>query len=146
MTERIPVMTTTEIPAAFLVERQGRHFILFAGLLHMAHGDGLSRVTTTIVQLPTDENGHTSIFRAEVETKRGTFTGTGDANPTNVAPNMRQVAIRLAETRAIARALRFAVDAPFAALDELGGDELSPDVGRSPAPKSTARSGDGKTV
>jgi hypothetical protein len=114
------------IKREFIVERQGRSFVLYAGLLDLAHTQGLRAIRTRIVQIPSDDNGQTAIASAEVETDRGTFSGLGDANPTNVSRAMLNCTIRLAETRAKARALRDAVNVGVAAFEELGDlDEAS---------------------
>ena len=109
----------------FLVERSGRSFVLYAGLLDEAHERGLKGITTELVQAPTDANGQTAVCRATVVTERGTFTGLGDACPTNVSRQMLPHLLRLAETRAKARALRDAVNVGVAAVEELG--EPGPD-------------------
>jgi hypothetical protein len=113
------------IKPEFIVERQGRSFVLYAGLLSLAHEQGLKAIRTQLIQIPADDNGLTAIVRAEVETERGTFSGIGDANPANVTRVMLTVTIRLAETRAKARALRDAVNVAVVALEELGdADDL----------------------
>lgn len=104
----------------FIVERQGRSFVLYAGLLDLAHSQGLRAIRTQVLQLPSEENGQTVVVHAEVETDKGTFHGIGDANPSNVARAMLTCTIRLAETRAKARALRDATNVGVAALEELG--------------------------
>src|SRR5439155_4191594 len=104
----------------FVVERQGRSFVLYAGLLELAHGQGLRAIRTRLLQTPSEEKGRAAIVHAEVETDRGTFSGIGDASPSNVARAMLTCTIRLAETRAKARALRDAVNVGVAALEELG--------------------------
>jgi hypothetical protein len=117
----------------FIVERQGKSFVLYAGLLDLAHSQGLRAIRTHLVQVPSEDNAQTAIVSAEVETDKGTFSGIGDASPANVARAMLTCTIRLAETRAKARALRDAVNVGVAALEELGDvDELSgPAEGRS---------------
>jgi hypothetical protein len=107
----------------FIIERQGRHFVLYAGLLEEAHSQGLKEITTTLLQLPSPENGHVAVCQAVVETEKGRFTGIGDASPENVPPLIRNHTIRMSETRAKARALRDAVNVGVTALEELGGDE-----------------------
>jgi len=104
----------------FLVERTGRTFALYAGLLDKAHGRGLKGITTELVQVPSEANGQTAICRATVTTESGTFTGLGDACPSSVSRTMVPHLIRLAETRAKARALRDAVNVGVTALEELG--------------------------
>ncbi len=104
----------------FVVERDGRTFVLYAGLLDLAHERGLRGITTTLVQVPSDMNGQLAICHATVETEQGTFTGLGDACPSNVTRMMAPHLIRMAETRAKARALRDAVNVGVTALEELG--------------------------
>jgi hypothetical protein len=104
----------------FIVERNGKSFVLYAGLLDTAHERGLKAVTTTLVQIPSDLNGQMAIVHATVETSQGTFTGLGDAAPDNVSRMMVPHLIRMAETRAKARALRDAVNVGVTALEELG--------------------------
>ncbi|MDP9352154.1 MAG: hypothetical protein M3P51_11505 [Chloroflexota bacterium] len=119
----------------FIIERQGKHFVLYAGLLEEAHEQGLKEITTTLVQLPGPDNGNVAVCQALVETAKGRFTGIGDASPENVAPMMRQHIIRMAETRAKARALRDAVNVGVTALEELGGEEEP--VPSAPAPAAS---------
>ena len=41
----------------FLIDRQGKTFALYAGLLDEAHQNGLKSIRTRIVQAPAPENG-----------------------------------------------------------------------------------------
>lgn len=119
----------------FIVERNGRSFVLYAGLLDLAHERGLKAITTTLVQIPSDLNSGVAIVHAIVETEQGTFTGLGDAAPDNVSRMMLPHLIRMAETRAKARALRDAVNVGATAFEELGelADDHQPgDVGELP--------------
>jgi len=104
----------------FIVERNGRSFVLYTGLLDLAHERGLKAVTTTLIQIPSELNANMAIVHATVETSQGTFTGLGDAAPDNVSRMMVPHLIRMAETRAKARALRDAVNVGVTALEELG--------------------------
>ena len=113
----------------FIVERNGKSFVLYAGLLDTAHERGLKGVTTTLVQIPSELNGQMAIVHATVETSQGTFTGLGDAAPDNVSRMMVPHLVRMAETRAKARALRDAVNVGVTALEELGelDEQSAPD-------------------
>jgi hypothetical protein len=123
----------------FIVERQGKKFVLYAGLLDMAHKKGLGSITTAIVQIPDTENGKTAICTAtatfDIDDKVLSFTGIGDAAPNNVAPAMQTCLLRMAETRAKSRALRDGVNIGVASIEELGngaGDD-SNDEAHAPA-------------
>src|SRR5579871_2627783 len=111
----------------FIVERQGRSFVLYAGLLDMAHQQGLKSIRTELVQVPNETNRHVAICTATVTLEKDgeerVFTGIGDAAPNNVAPAMQTCLIRMSETRAKARALRDAVNVGVAAFEELGEDD-----------------------
>jgi hypothetical protein len=114
----------------FIVERQGRSFVLYAGLLDMAHQQGLKSIRTELVQAPDDGNGRVAIAGAVVTLERDgvehSFSAIGDAAPDNVAPAMRSALIRMAETRAKARALRDAVNVGVTAFEELADEEERP--------------------
>lgn len=127
----------------FLVERQGKAFALYAGLLDEGHSQGLKRITTKLIQVPSEDNGKTAIVFAEVETERGTFTGIGDAAPENVSRLMVPHLIRMAETRAKARALRDAINVGVVAVEELG-DFNEPDD--SPSASNVVSHPSGRTV
>ena len=101
--------------------------VLYAGLLSQAHEEGLARVRTSILQIPTEENGRLAIIKAEVETAKGLFEAVGDACPENVDEFLAPHLIRVAETRAKARALRDAVNVGVVSYEELDGVSLNRD-------------------
>jgi len=96
---------------------------LYAGLLARAHDDGLKSVITELLQIPTKDNHMVAIAKAQVTTSKGSFNGIGDACPENVNRKIVPHLIRMAETRAKARAMRDAVNIGMVCLEELGGDE-----------------------
>lgn len=106
-----------------MIERQGKRFVLYAGLLEEAHARGLRSIETELVQVPSVENGEVAIVRAVVRTEEGKYTGIGDASPQNVGRMILPHIIRMAETRAKARALRDAINVGVTAFEELGGEE-----------------------
>src|SRR5262245_58988425 len=133
-----------------MIERQGRAFVLYAGLLDEAHQKGLRAIRTRLIQAPCAENGETTICLAEVEMEDGrVFSGIGDATPHNVGRNIAPHAIRMAETRSKARALRDAINVATVALEELGEEDLDAPDGRAferresapPAPRPPAAGG-----
>jgi hypothetical protein len=127
-----PLTTTIDIH-----DKEGRKIgqkevATYAGILALAHDDGLRSIVTKLIQMPTKENGSMVIVTAVVRTNRGVFTAIGDANPGNVNRRIAAHIIRMAETRAKARALRDAVNIGTVALEELGElveEELSSEPG-----------------
>ena len=107
----------------YVVNVQGKDFITFPGLLAMAHELGLTSIDTELIQ-PIDLNS--PVVKATVKLGDRTFSGYGDATSTNVAKKVAGALIRMAETRAIARALRFACNIEMTALEELPGDGEEP--------------------
>ena len=100
---------------------EGKDFVLYSGLLDLAHQKGMVSMEVEILQFPTKENGHQAICRAMVESKLGeSFTDVGDADTTNCNFKVVRHLIRMASTRAKARALRDFTNVGMTALEELG--------------------------
>lgn len=99
-----------------------REVVFYPELLNAAHEleKEFRGIETDPVQFPNAENHNTAIFTAKVKIGERIFTGTGDANPENVSPEIAKHFIRAAETRAKARALRDALNVPIVAIEELG--------------------------
>ena len=121
-----PLFKTVEVK-----DRTGRvtgtkEVALYKGLLAKAHTEGLASIRTWLSQVPSDENGRTAISKAEVVTAKGTFEAIGDASPENVPPLILPHLIRMAETRAKARALRDAVNIGVVSFEELDGADDVP--------------------
>lgn len=93
----------------FLIERGGRKYVLFAGLLDESHQkfDKWWEMNTELVQVPSEENGNVAIVHANFigEPKESTeesrkvvkASGIGDASPGNVSRNIAPHIIRMAE-------------------------------------------------
>src|SRR5437870_4815965 len=103
--------------------------VTYQGLLQKAHEEGLARLRTSLLQIPTEDNGRLCIAKAEVETGKGLFEAIGDACPENVDEFLVPHLIRVAETRAKARALRDAVNVGVVSFEELDGVRLTADGG-----------------
>ncbi len=125
--------------ADFIIKQQGKDFVLYEGLLDQAHQEGLKRISVEIVQVPCDQNGMVAICRAEVETSKGSFADVGDASPQNTNRMVASHILRMASTRAKARALRDAVNIGMVAVEELADvDGDQPQAKAQPARPATA--------
>ena len=124
-------MQLSKIDSKFIIKLQGKEFVTYEGLLDVAHQLKLKSIETDLIQIPTSENQFTCIMKAVVSTEDGkTFEGYGDANPQNVNSMISRHLIRMAETRAKARALRDLTNIGMTAIEELGGEEIE-----APTPK-----------
>ncbi len=122
-----------EIREEFIIERNGRRFVLVAGLLDLAHRKGLQSIDQEVLQFPSEENGHTTICRSTVTDRDGRrFQGIGDANGGNVGRAIAPHAIRMAATRSLARALRDFCNIGATVLEELGPEDARDEQGEYP--------------
>lgn len=114
----------SELKKEFISERQGKTVIAYSGLLDYAHQEGVVSIKTELLQSPNENNNFTAICFATVTMPEGkTFTGIGDANLANVGKMIAVHIIRMAETRAKARALRDALNIAAVALEEFGDED-----------------------
>lgn len=147
MTAKQPSVLDVQIRKEHVIHRQGKDFVLYQGLLDAAHRAGLMGISTSLVDAPSAENGQTAICHAEARFPWGVYSGIGDANKTNVGPLIAAHIIRMAETRAKARALRDGLNVGMAAVEELislpsdrdGDLDDVPDETHHPAPPPAAR-------
>lgn len=122
------------LPKHFVSERDGKAVVSFQGLIHMLHLATLGEFSciNDPVQQGNAENGRETIVRCTLKGMRR-LSGSdekvpfevvcyGDASPENVT---RMIAVhirRMAETRAMARAMRVATNVGLTAAEELGGN------------------------
>lgn len=128
---------TPEFRDRFVRTLQGKDYILYGGLLQLAQERGLRRVEVEVIQVPNQDNGMLAVARAQIETDDGVFSDVGDASPASVAHAIQPHLLRMAATRAKARAMRDAVGVELVALeemihsDDMGVAERAPDEIRS---------------
>ena len=131
----------------FFIERHGKRYVLYQGLLDEAHNRSLKGIDTELVQVPTEENGNVAVVKATVEMEDGrTFSGIGDASPENVGRSIVPHIIRMAETRAKARALRDAVNVGATALEELSDGDDAPPARSYPPPRGLQSAQEGRAA
>jgi|SRR5579862_612699 len=100
----------------------GHWYVTNAGLLRLAHRIGCSGIRSVLQQRLSDAATKRWVFKATVfrTPKSRAFVGYGDADPSNVSPLVRGAEMRIAETRAVNRALRKAYGIGLCSIEELG--------------------------
>jgi hypothetical protein len=101
---------------------EGRWYITHAGLLRIAERQGCAGIQTRIERTLSDPANGRWVFKSTVYRELGSkgFVGYGDADPSNVSPLVRGAEMRVAETRAVNRALRKAYGIGLCSVEELG--------------------------
>jgi hypothetical protein len=109
------------VPAGDLQLLDGRWYVTHTGLLHLAKRCRCSGISTSIDHFASDASHGRWVFKAVVYKSGGKkFVGYGDADPSNVSPLVRGAEMRIAETRAVNRALRKAYGIGLCSVEELG--------------------------
>lgn len=107
----------------FLINLQGKSFVTYEGLLDLAHQRGLLSIEVEIIQIPDKENNMTAICKAIASTEKETYVDIGDASPSSVNSALIPHIIRMASTRAKARALRDLTNVGMTAIEELSFED-----------------------
>src|SRR5271163_2788558 len=100
----------------------GRWYITHAGLLRTAQRRRCHGIRASLQKDVSDPIASRWVFKATVyksPSSRG-FVGYGDADPSNVSTLVRGAEMRMAETRAVDRALRKAYGIGLCSVEELG--------------------------
>jgi hypothetical protein len=101
---------------------EGKWYVTHGGLLRIAQHNRCSGIRTTIDKELSDPASCRWVFKATVyksPPSRG-FVGYGDADPSNVSSLVHGAEMRVAETRAVNRALRKAYGIGLCSVEELG--------------------------
>jgi hypothetical protein len=100
----------------------GRWYVTHSGLMAIAKRNNCMGIKSAIIQKLSDPSSRRWVFRATVYTSPGSlgFSGFGDADPTNVSAMVLGSELRIAETRAVNRALRKAYGIGLCSVEELG--------------------------
>jgi hypothetical protein len=117
-------------------------YVTHAGLLRIALRARCFGIRTTLQERLSDPVMGRWVFRATVFKSRRSkgFVGYGDADPSNTSPLVRGAEMRVAETRAVNRALRKAYGIGLCSVEELGSLS-APQVPFTPAPHSNGHAG-----
>jgi hypothetical protein len=99
----------------------GKWYVSHSGLLRIAHRRRCVGIDTEIEQHTTEATVSRWVFRATVHKSKSTsFVGYGDADPSNVSALVHGAEMRIAETRAVNRALRKAYGIGLCSVEEIG--------------------------
>jgi hypothetical protein len=100
----------------------GRWYVTHTGLLGVARRNRCAGMHIQAVQAFCDPQAQRWAFRATVYKSKVChgFVGYGDADPSNVSPLVHGAEMRVAETRAVNRALRKAYGIGICSVEELG--------------------------
>ena len=104
-------------------------YVTHTGLLQLAHRNRSSGIRVQPIHEYCNAGANRWVFKATVYRRsapRG-FVGYGDADPSNVSPLVRGAEMRVAETRAVNRALRKAYGIGICSVEELGYPSSPPD-------------------
>ena len=134
------------VPMGDITFLSGGWYVTHLGLVRLAYRQSCRGIRVQIVRELCDLRTSRWIFKATVyphQISRG-FVGYGDADPSNVSPLVRGAEMRVAETRAVNRALRKAYGIGICSVEEIGSfaESSSPTQEPKKLPSQSAN-GDG---
>ena len=118
---------------------EGKWYVTHCGLLRIALRRRCSGIRTILQERQSDPVAGRWVFKATVYKSRGSrgFVGYGDADPSNVSSLVHGAEMRVAETRAVNRALRKAYGIGICSVEELGSFSAPP----QPSPAAARSNG-----
>ncbi len=135
----LTVRYSLSVAAGDLQFLDGRWYVTHSGLLQLASRKGCRGITTILQERLSDVGAGRWVFKATVyksPSSKG-FVGYGDADPSNVSTLVHGAEMRIAETRAVNRALRKAYGIGLCSVEELGS--FSSNSGRTRDHESSAK-------
>ena len=117
-------------------------YVTHTGLIGLARRKRCSGIHVEAVDSLCDSAANRFVLKATVFPSKGSsgFVGYGDANPSNVSSLVRGAEMRVAETRAVNRALRKAYGIGLCPVEEIG---TTPTTGEKLPPQNTNGNGNG---
>jgi hypothetical protein len=125
----------------------GSWYVTHAGLLRLASRRRCVGIEVQQVLECCDQSIGRWVFRATVYKSRASrgFVGYGDADPSNCSTLVHGAEMRVAETRAVSRALRKAYGIGLCSVEELGCSPRTSQSAPDPAHKDEHHNGNGST-
>src|SRR5271157_613963 len=127
-------------------------YVTHTGLLRLARRKRCSGIHIEAVDSLCDSAANRFVLKATVFPSKGSsgFVGYGDADPSNVSSLVRGAEMRVAETRAVNRALRKAYGIGICSVEEIGSfagqPSSSPESKKLPQPTNGNGNGSGPKV
>jgi hypothetical protein len=120
----------------------GNWYVTHTGLLRLARRKKCTGIHVEAVDSLCDSGANRFVLKATVFPSKGSsgFVGYGDADPSNVSPLVRGAEMRIAETRAVNRALRKAYGIGICSVEEIG---TISNVGEKFPPQNSNGNGNG---
>src|SRR5208283_1103600 len=114
----------------------GKWYVTHAGLLRVALRHRCCGIRSVLQEPQSDPIAGRWVFKATVYKSPGSkgFVGYGDADPSNVSSMVRGAELRIAETRAVNRALRKAYGIGLCSVEELGAFSSARPSAAAPPP------------
>src|ERR1700719_4734688 len=116
------------VTAGDLILLDGKWYVTHAGLMRLAHRRRCIGINVRPVPEFCEPTSSHWVFEAtayKLGMSKG-FIGYGDADPSNVSPLVRGAEMRVAETRAVNRALRKAYGIGLCSVEDLGWPSSAP--------------------
>lgn len=129
----------------------GHWYVTHSGLVRLARRSHCAGIHVEPVAQFSDPERSNWAFKATVYKSRSCrgFVGYGDANPTNVSSLVHGAEMRVAETRAVNRALRKAYGIGICSVEEIGSvtePPQPPQESKKLPPQTANGNGSGRTV
>ena len=143
--ERLTQLHSLSVAAGDLQLLDGRWYVTHSGLLRIAQRRNCAGIKTNLLKDFSDPSLCHWVFKATVyKTPRSKgFVGYGDADPSNVSSIVRGAELRIAETRAVNRALRKAYGIGLCSVEELVAFSSPPRSASNSSPVNGSPSSNG---
>jgi hypothetical protein len=130
------------VGAGDLIYLNNGWYVTHTGLIGLARRKRCSGIHVEAVDSLCDSGANRFVLKATVYPSKGSsgFVGYGDADPSNVSSLVRGAEMRVAETRAVNRALRKAYGIGICSVEEVG---TSPNTSEKIPPQNTNGNGNG---
>jgi hypothetical protein len=127
-----------------LLMLDGRWYVTHSGLLRVAQRRKCSSIETELVENVSNPSEGRWVFKATVlKSESQSFVGYGDADPSNVSFLIHGAEMRVAETRAVNRALRKAYGIGICSVEEIGSFNRQAESSREPKRAPQPANGNG---